>query len=82
MSAPPSPVRSSGVRRKAATPDPLGRPRLRGWLHLNGAVVAVVCSAVLIPLAATVSGLAVAAAAVYAFGVSACFGISALYHRR
>ncbi len=62
--------------------DPLGRPLLRGWLHLYGVVAAVIGSAVLIPLAALVSGKAAAAAVVYSLGVSLCFGISALYHRR
>ena len=62
--------------------DPLGRPLLRGWLHLYGLVLAVIGSAVLIPLAALVSGPAAIAAVVYSVGVSTCFGISALYHRR
>jgi hemolysin III len=62
--------------------DPLGRPLLRGWLHLYGVAAAVIASAVLIPLAALVSGKAAVAAVVYSLGVSLCFGISALYHRR
>ncbi|HEX6076833.1 MAG TPA: hemolysin III family protein [Micromonosporaceae bacterium] len=62
--------------------DPLGRPLLRGWLHLYGVVAAVIGSAVLIPLAALVSGKAAVAAVIYSLGVSLCFGVSALYHRR
>ena len=62
--------------------DPLGRPLLRGWLHLYGVVAAVIASAVLIPLAALISEEATVAAVVYSLGVSLCFGISALYHRR
>ncbi|MGH3646094.1 MAG: PAQR family membrane homeostasis protein TrhA, partial [Micromonosporaceae bacterium] len=55
---------------------------MRGWLHLYGLIVAVISSAVLIPLAALVSGTAALAAVVYSLGVSTCFGVSALYHRR
>jgi len=51
-------------------------------LHLYGVAAAVIGSAVLIPLAALVSGKAAVAAVVYSLGVSLCFGISALYHRR
>ncbi len=58
------------------------RPRMRGWLHLYGVIVAVISSAVLIPLAALVSGTAAIAAVVYSLGISTCFGVSALYHRR
>ena len=66
----------------SASRDPLGRPLLRGWLHLYGVVVAVIASAVLIPLAALINEEATVAAVVYSLGVSLCFGISALYHRR
>jgi hemolysin III len=55
---------------------------MRGWLHLYGLVAAVTASAVLIPLAALVSGTAALAAVVYSLGISLCFGISALYHRK
>ena len=65
-----------------SSPDPLGRPLLRGWLHLYGVIGAVICSAILIPVAGLVSGTAALAAVVYCLGVSACFGVSALYHRR
>lgn len=65
-----------------AAPRTDTRPRMRGWLHLYGLIVAVVGSAVLIPLAALVSGTAALAAVVYSLGVSLCFGVSALYHRR
>lgn len=70
------------IERREPQGDPLGRPRMRGWLHLYGLVVAVICSAVLIPLAALVSGTAAFAAVIYSLGISLCFGISALYHRK
>ena len=61
----------------------LVKPRLRGWLHLWSFVVALAAGASLISLAAaTVSGEAAAACAVYSATVLGLFGISALYHRR
>lgn len=63
--------------------DPLGRPRLRGWLHLWGFAVSVVCAAVLIPMAALRPGWEpVVSCTIYSVTVSASLGISALYHRR
>jgi hemolysin III len=53
------------------------RPRLRGWLHLVAAPVALVAGIVLVVFA---SGHRVAAA-VYTMSVSGLFTTSALYHR-
>ena len=55
-------------------------PRLRGWLHL-------ICFVVSLPAGALVisggnPGRARVAAVVYALGMTAMFGVSALYHRR
>ena len=58
--------------------DPLP-PLLRGWLHLVCFVVSVPAGALVIASAG--SGRARLAAAVYAFGMSAMFGVSATYHR-
>jgi hemolysin III len=55
------------------------KPRLRGWLHLGMAPLALVASAVLVVLAPSSE----ARAAALVFGVTAVllFGTSALYHR-
>jgi hemolysin III len=58
-------------------------PRMRGWIHLAAFAVSIVAGAALI-------GVAVAAGpedaawstTLYALGLSALFGVSALYHRR
>ena len=70
--APPPPA--------AATPAELLPPRLRGWLHLVCFVVSVPAGALVIASAGTARGRV--AGAVYAFGMTAMFGVSALYHRR
>jgi hemolysin III len=62
------------------TPDDPLPPRLRGWLHLVCFVVSVPAGAV--ALASGASGRARVAALVYALGMTAMFGVSALYHRR
>jgi hemolysin III len=58
-------------------------PRLRGWIHLGAFVVSVAVGGVLIGVA-IVAGPQDAAwsTALYALGLSALFGVSALYHRR
>lgn len=56
-------------------------PRLRGWIHVWAFAVAVAAGAVLVPVAATVSGRAALATSVYAVTVCALFGVSAVYHR-
>ncbi|MGQ0573156.1 MAG: PAQR family membrane homeostasis protein TrhA [Pseudonocardia sp.] len=59
------------------------RPRLRGWIHLWSAAVAVLACAALISVAAAlVGGAAAAATSVYGATVLGLFGVSALYHRR
>ena len=70
--APPPPA--------AATPAELLPPLLRGWLHLVCFVVSVPAGALVIASAGTARGRV--AGAVYAFGMTAMFGVSALYHRR
>ena len=63
--------------------DALGRPRMRGWLHLYAFAVSVVGGAVLVSLAATRPGRApLLATLVYAVTLCGLFGISALYHRK
>ncbi len=63
----------------AASPEPLP-PYLRGWLHLVCFVLSVPAGAVVIAGAPT--GRARLAGVVYAIGMAAMFGVSALYHRR
>ena len=55
------------------------RPRLRGVSHQYAFFASLVCGALLVALAQP--GRATLAAAIYAFGVSALLGTSALYHR-
>jgi hemolysin III len=59
--------------------DPLP-PHLRGWLHLVCFVLSVPAGAVVIASAG--SGRARLASVVYAIGMTAMFGVSAVYHRR
>lgn len=64
-------------------PGDIGKPRMRGWLHLYAFFCALVCGAVLITLAAFQPGMApVVSVAIYSLTVCGLFGISALYHRR
>jgi hemolysin III len=56
------------------------KPKLRGWLHLCTAPLALAAGIVLIALAD--NGRARAASAVFAFSAVMLFGTSALYHRR
>jgi hemolysin III len=55
-------------------------PRLRGWLHLVCFVLSLPAGAAV--LAGATGGRARLAGTVYAFGMTAMFGVSALYHRR
>jgi hemolysin III len=58
------------------------RPRARGWIHLYSAIGAAVVGIVLVVMAAaTVSGKAAAACAVYAVTIVGLFTVSATYHR-
>ena len=59
--------------------DPLP-PHLRGWLHLICFVLSLPAGALVI--AGAGSGRARLAGVVYAMGMTAMFGVSALYHRR
>ena len=67
-------------------PTDLGKPRMRGWLHLYAFFVAGVAGVVLIALAASTGrragGSAAAACAIYSVSACLVFGTSALYHRR
>jgi hemolysin III len=58
-------------------------PRLRGWSHLVAFVLSVVAGAALVGVA-VLAGREDAAwsTTLYALGLSALFGVSALYHRR
>jgi hemolysin III len=59
-----------------------GRPRARGWIHVYSAIVAVVMSLVLIPMAAVFDGVGAAVACtVYAISLVGLFTVSAVYHR-
>jgi hemolysin III len=61
----------------------LESPRMRGWIHLVAFAVSVVAGAALVGVAAAVEGSeATWSTALYAIGLSALFGVSALYHRR
>jgi hemolysin III len=55
-------------------------PVLRGWLHLVCFVASVPAGIVVVASASTSRGRL--AAVVYAFGMTAMFGVSAAYHRR
>jgi hemolysin III len=55
------------------------KPKLRGWLHLGAAPVALAAGIVLISL--STDGRARIASAVFAFSAVMLFGTSALYHR-
>ncbi|MBX6748616.1 MAG: hemolysin III family protein [Micromonosporaceae bacterium] len=64
-------------------PADLGKPRMRGWLHTYGFVVALAAGAVLCGLAATRPDRAtLVSCVIYSVSVAAMFGVSALYHRR
>src|SRR5689334_21344253 len=65
-------------------PVDIGKPRMRGWLHVYAFFVAVVAGIVLVTLAATIGGGKTAAlsCAIYSLTVCGLFGTSALYHRR
>src|SRR5882762_5177737 len=56
------------------------KPKLRGWLHLCAAPLALAAGIVLIALAD--NGRARIASTVFAFSAVMLFGTSALYHRR
>jgi hemolysin III len=64
-------------------PTDLGKPRMRGWLHVYAFFAAVAGGIVLTAIAATRPGLApVISCVIYSLTVCGLFGVSALYHRR
>ncbi|BBX09122.1 UPF0073 membrane protein [Mycolicibacterium aichiense] len=59
----------------------LGTPRVRGWIHLSSAIVAIVASVALVRVAlAVASPNAAWATTIYTTTIVAMFGISATYH--
>lgn len=60
----------------------LGKPRLRGWIHVYAAVIAVICGAALVAvswsLESTRAGIATL---IYTFTIVAMFTVSGTYHR-
>ncbi|WP_168214816.1 PAQR family membrane homeostasis protein TrhA [Mycolicibacterium sp. ELW1] len=75
---PPLPSAPAGIETIA---DVLGTPRVRGWIHLSSAVVAIIASAALMRAAfAAASPNAGWVTAVYTTTVVAMFGVSATYH--
>ena len=64
-------------------PVDIGKPRMRGWLHLYAFFIAIAAGIALVTVAAMVGGTrAAVSCAVYSLTVCALFGTSALYHRR
>jgi hemolysin III len=61
--------------------DLLGRPRLRGWIHLCSAAVFIVAGAALVPVAVDTSPKAGWATLIYSATIVAMFSVSAVYHR-
>jgi len=61
----------------------LGKPRLRGWIHVYAAVVALIAGAALISVSWAVTGSARAGLAtmLYTFTIVAMFAVSGTYHR-
>ena len=64
-------------------PADLGKPRMRGWLHVYAFFVAIAGGIVLCSVAGTRPGIApLISCAIYSLTVCGLFGTSALYHRR
>lgn len=64
-------------------PVDIGKPWMRGWLHVHAFYVAAVAGIVLSAVAASRPGVApLASTVVYSLTVCGLFGVSALYHRR
>ena len=74
---------TSGVVTRLKPVD-IGKPRMRGWLHVYAFFIAIAAGTVLVTLAATIGGGVPAAVscAIYSLTVCGLFGTSALYHRR
>jgi len=76
-------VVTTSTRVPRLQPIDLGKPLMRGWLHVYAFFLAVAGSVVLSTLAATRPGLApLVSCVIYSLTVCALFGTSALYHRR
>lgn len=64
-------------------PVDIGKPRMRGWLHVYGSLAAALGGAVLCAVAATRPGVApLLSCLIYSVTVTGLFTVSALYHRR
>ena len=74
---------TSGVATRLKPVD-IGKPRMRGWLHVYAFFIAIAAGIVLVTLAATIGrGMhAAVSCAIYSLTVCGLFGTSALYHRR
>ena len=74
---------TSGVVTRLKPVD-IGKPRMRGWLHVYAFFIAIAAGIVLVTLAATIGGgvRAAVSCAIYSLTVCGLFGTSALYHRR
>ncbi|MBB2993211.1 hemolysin III [Mycolicibacterium iranicum] len=60
----------------------LGKPRLRGWIHVYSAVIAVICGATLVAVSwSVVSTRAGIATLIYTLTIVAMFAVSGTYHR-
>ena len=60
----------------------LGKPRLRGWIHVYSAAVAVICGATLVAVSWSLqSTRAGVATLIYTLTIVAMFTVSAVYHR-
>ncbi len=75
--APATQLTAAALRERVAA-----RPRARGWIHLYSAIGAAAVGIVLVVMAAaTVSGEAAVACAVYSVTIVGLFTVSATYHR-
>ena len=60
----------------------LGKPRLRGWIHVYSAVIAVICGATLVAVSWSLqSPRAGIATLIYTLTIVAMFSVSGTYHR-
>jgi hemolysin III len=60
----------------------IGKPRLRGWIHVYAALVAAICGAALVSVSwSLVSTRAGVATLVYTLTIVAMFAVSGAYHR-
>ncbi|HUL98179.1 MAG TPA: hemolysin III family protein, partial [Mycobacterium sp.] len=65
-----------------AAVDFLGKPRLRGWIHVYAAVIAAIAGAALVSVSWALQGTrAGLATMLYTFTIVAMFTVSGTYHR-